>query len=421
MTVGVVGAGITGLALTYHLADRGVESVTFEASDRAGGVIDSEYVDGRLLEYGPQRARLTPPLADLVTALDLEDEVITADPDLPLFVYSDGRLRRVPFTPRAFLATDLLTPLEKLRLLAEPLTSQGTGDESAAAYLSRKFGTGAYEKLIGPLFGGIFGSDPRRMPVEYSLSGLLAAEARSGSLLAAGLSRLRDRDRPEAASFTDGLQCLPEALAAATADRLRLETPVTGLQPADDGGYLLETPEGSEPVDHVVVTAPAPITAELLADVAEGAAGLADLTYNPLVMVHLEADLSTPGMGYQVERRAGLETLGVTWNASLFDRDNLYTAFLGGMWNPELIEASEDRLGRIAAAEFETVTGAAATPLQVTKHRQGFPAHDDSWTAVDALSLPADIHLATNYTGRIGIGGRVREARTLAETLATAD
>ena len=196
MRVGVVGAGITGLTLAHALAERGLDSVTFEARDEPGGVIQSRRVDGRLLEFGPQRVRITPPLADLIDDLSLEDEVVRADPSLPLYVYVDGRLRRVPFGLRGFLTTDLLTGPEKLRLLAEPLTSTGSPEETAADYLARKFGSGAYEKMIGPLFGGIFGSDPGRMPVRYSLSGLLDAERRWGSLLAAGVARLRRRDRP---------------------------------------------------------------------------------------------------------------------------------------------------------------------------------------------------------------------------------
>lgn len=417
MRVGVVGAGITGLALSHALAAKGVDSVAFEAGAEPGGVIRSRRVDGRLLEFGPQRIRLTPPLADLVGALDLEDEVVRADPSLPLYVYVDGRLRRVPFGPRAFLTTDLLTGREKLRMLAEPLTSTGAADESAGDYLARKFGTGAYEKMIGPLFGGIFGSDPGRMPVRYSLSGLLDAERRWGSLLAAGLARIRNRDRPPAASFETGLQRLPEALYAASADRVRLETPVTGIAPAN-GGYRIETAADATVVDHVVVTTPAPTAAELLADVVEGADRLDELTYNPLGMVHLSADLDRQAMGYQVSRDEGLETLGVTWNASLFDRDGTYTAFLGGMWNPRLLEASDERIGETAAAEFEAVTGAPAESIEVTRHPAGFPAHDTTWTALEDLQLPADVHLATNYTGRMGIGGRVREARGLAEALA---
>ena len=38
MTVGIVGAGITGLALAHYLGERGADSVAFEAASDPGGV-----------------------------------------------------------------------------------------------------------------------------------------------------------------------------------------------------------------------------------------------------------------------------------------------------------------------------------------------------------------------------------------------
>jgi phytoene dehydrogenase-like protein len=59
----IVGAGLTGLALARELAGRGVEHVVLEAADRPGGVIRSGTVDGRVLDFGPQRFRMSAPLA----------------------------------------------------------------------------------------------------------------------------------------------------------------------------------------------------------------------------------------------------------------------------------------------------------------------------------------------------------------------
>ena len=130
--VGVVGAGITGLALTHHLAERGVDAVTFEATDRPGGVIRTGHVDGAVLEWGPQRLRLTDPVRDLVDAAGIAGEVIRADPDLPMYVHANGDLGEVPLSVRAFLRTDLLSIRGKLRVLAEPLTAPGRPEETAA-------------------------------------------------------------------------------------------------------------------------------------------------------------------------------------------------------------------------------------------------------------------------------------------------
>jgi len=421
MRVGIVGAGITGLALAHYCRERGVDAVAFEASSEPGGVIRSSRVDGRVLEHGPQRTRLTPEIEALVDDCGLRSDLRTADTDLPLYVYVDGRLRQVPFSPRAFLSTDLLSLRGKVRMLAEPLTEGARDDETAADYFVRKFGREAYHNLVEPLFGGIYGSDPAEMPGKYALQTVKKME-RSGSLIRAAVNRrLEGKERQPPVSFADGMAQLPRALYEHNADRVELETAVERIAP-DGSGYRLETADGDRVVDHVVVTARADVAAGLLADVDRGSArALRRLYYNPLAYVHLHSEADPAGYGYQVRHDEPLHTLGVTWNASLFDRDGVYTCFLGGMENPGMVDRSERELGRIAREEFEAVMDADAEVLNVTRHPRGIPAYDGSWTAMADVNLPDGVTLASNYAGRMGVPARVREAKRLAERFAEAD
>jgi oxygen-dependent protoporphyrinogen oxidase len=378
--------------------------------------MQSERVDGVVVERGPQRMRLTPGIRDLVEAAGLEPATIEA-PELPVYVYADGRLGEVPFDRRTFVSTDLLSWRGKLRLLAEPLTRRGRGDESVAGVFRRKFGAEAYRNVFGPLFGGIYGSDPERMPAGHALGSLLEAEADTHSLLLAFRRRIgRGRQYPSV-SFDGGLGRLPAALAAEYEDRVHLGRSVTGLDRQGDR-YVLETRAGPERVDRVVLTVPGPTAGELLAGLAEGAAGLRDLTYNPFAMVAMRADHDRRGMGYQVGFDADVRTLGTTWNDQLFGRGGLHTAFLGGMRDPTVLDREDREIGEIAAREFEAVTGAPAEVLDVWRLERGFPAFDASWDTLDDLVLPEGVSLATNYTARSGIPSRVREARALAEALA---
>ncbi len=416
MRVGIVGGGLTGLALSYYLERRGVDSVTFEASSSPGGVIRSGRQNGTVVEYGPQRMRLSDTLAELTNDLRLRHELVVADDDLPLYVYADGTLREVPTSLPAFLRTDALSWRGKLRLLAEPLTADARPEETAADLFTRKFGPEAYHNVIGPLFGGIFGSDPARMPAKHSLQGLLRLEQRDGNLLVPAIKRVAlGGSSSPAVVFEDGNQRLPEALYEATSDRVRLDTPVEAI--GEDGdGYVLEAGGESEPVDEVVVTTPADASADLLADVAPDAAErLRGLHYNPLALVYLEADAPVDGFGYQVRKDERLHTLGVSWNGRAFGRDDVTTCFFGGMWEPDLVDESDERLADIARREYEMVTGRDAEFLEVERLHRGFPAHDDSWDALEGMELPDGVHLATNYTGRMGIPSRVREARGLAK------
>jgi len=437
MRVVTVGAGITGLALTHELAERGVDSVTLEARDEAGGVIQSRPVDGTVAEVGPQRMRATPGVRALVAAAGLGDDLVTAG-DGRLFVYADGRLREAPTSLDAFLRTGLLSWPAKLRLLAEPLTRPGIDQETVADAFTRKFGRQAYERFIGPLYGGLYGSDPAEMPAAFALSGLMEREEEAGSMLQAFLERVGQGEKAPPATVEGGLQRLPEGLADRYDDRVHLGEPVTDICPADDvrggadgtvaaatdGGsadatYTVGTHDGSYEADHVVVTTPAGVAGDLLEGVAPGADRLRELTYNPLALVYLQSEgQPADGLGYQVSYQEDLHTLGVSFNGVLFGRDDLCTAFLGGMHEPELLEESDDRLGEIARREFEEATGTGATVLDVERRERWFPAYDHTWWGTEEVETPPGVHLATNYTARMGVPSRVREATQVAEELA---
>lgn len=438
MKVGIVGAGITGLALTHYLAREGIDSTAFEATPSAGGVISSREVDGHVLEVGPQRMRLTPGVQELAAAAGVSDAIVTAD-EGDLYVYADDTLGEAPLSARALIRTDLLTWRGKLRLLAEPLTRPGRPEETVAEVFTRKFGRETYERFVGPLYGGLYGSDPAEMPAAFALEGLLEREQETRSLLRAFMQRVGSGHESPPITFESGNQQLPAALADTYRDRVELDTPVTDIArlntPADAGSdgafeggsgssktgtdhqFVLSTPGGTHVVDELVVTTPARVTAELLDGVVSGADRLRELRYNHLAVVYLAADHGHVGKGYQVGYTEDLHTLGVSFNGKLFGRDGVNTAFLGGMREPELLQYTDERIGHIARSEFETVVGTEATVIDVARLEPGFPAWDSSWWALDDLELPPDVRLATNYTGRMGIPSRVREARSIATTL----
>jgi oxygen-dependent protoporphyrinogen oxidase len=411
----IVGAGITGLALSRELVARGHEHIVLEAASEPGGVIRTRIVDGRVLEEGPQRTRATRALEALIAELGITDQRLEAPVDLPLYMYARGRLRRVPFSLADFFRTDLFDLLAKARLLAEPFTAPARSTESVRDYFTRRFGARAYRDLLGPLFGGLYASDPATMPVRYALAPALRELGAERSAIAAWLRRGARATRIPPISFRRGLRTLTDALHDAVRAHVRLATPACGIERTDDG-YTVATRTGAIRARHVVLTAAAPAAAALLAAVArDAAARLERLCYNALATVHLDADEGPPGLGYQVAFGEPLRTRGVTFNHSLFGRRRLYTAFLGGAHDPALGAADDAEVGAIAARELESVLGVRASVVQVARAR--VPAWDDSWHALDGLRLPDGLHIAANYESRIGIPGRLARAAALAASL----
>jgi oxygen-dependent protoporphyrinogen oxidase len=419
--IAVIGGGLTGLALSRELDARGLEHVVLEAAARPGGIVRSGEVEGRVLEWGPQRTRLTTGLRALASELGIEDQLITAEPGLPLWVYARGRLRRIPTSPAGFLTSDVLGPLARLRAALEPLTSGLRDRETAGDYLIRKFGRAAYEDVIGPLYGGLYASRPTEMPARFALARTLAEFGVDRSVLLWLLGR-RSAALPPACSFRRGMQTLTDALAARAGHRLALETPAGSVR-RDRDGIVVATAEGPVRCTDVVLTVPADVAGDLLTALdPDIAARLGGLAYNPLGIVHLLAEgdgASLRGLGYQVSFRMPLATRGVTWNAAMFrgaGRDGVYTAYLGGALSPETVELADDRLGARAAEEFEQVTGVAARPIAVARTRM--PAWDHSWSLLEGVRFPEGVHACANWETRPGIPGRLAAARRLAARLA---
>lgn len=420
--VAIVGAGIGGLHLAHRLVADGTEPVVFEAADRPGGVIHTVIERDRVLELGPQRTRLSPALRRLTTDLGLGDRIVTAPPDLPLFVYRAGRLRRAPLSFAGLLRTDLLSRRTKLRVLLEPFTSPDRGEETVARYLTRRFGRTAYEDLLGPLFGGLYASDPADMLVRHALAPVLRDLGTERSAVAT-LARRGFRRATSSAplSFRGGMADLAAAMHTRVREHVRLGVPVRGVRRAGRGFEVLSE-DGAHLVDHVVFTSPADVTAALLRDLAPDAAGRLDrLRYNHLAVVHLLSDAGLRGLGFQTSFAERIETRGVTFNHALFGagREQVYTAFLGGARNPAMVEATDAMIGDIALAEFHRITGSEAEVVRVSRTR--IPAWDRSWTALEGLHLPPGLHLCANYESRVGIPGRLARADALAGHLGGAE
>jgi protoporphyrinogen/coproporphyrinogen III oxidase len=413
--IAVIGGGISGLAVAYHLDRAGREFRVLESAAAAGGVIASAVAHGQVLDLGPQRTRLTPALRRLVSELGLDGRLQLA-PDLPLYIYAGGRLRRVPMDARGALTADALRWRDRARVLLEPLTGPLDPDETAADFFIRKFGRGTYDRVLGPLFGGLYGSDPATMPARHALAPVLRALGVRRSVLAALARTAGKRDRMPACSFDGGLQVLTDALAARLGPRLELGTRARGIHRHGERLVVVHD-RGELEAEAVVLACPADAAARVLDTVEPETAGrLAGLRYNPLAVVHLLADGELLGYGYQVALTESSATHGVASNQAMFGRPGLHTAFLGGAGRLDIAGLSDDAVGRLAAAELERMCGLPGTPIHV--HRTRMPAWDASWSRLDGLSPGPGIHICANWWGRPGMTARLGDAERLAVRLA---
>src|SRR6266576_6309471 len=114
----IVGGGISGLSAAYYLAKAGVSSTLIEKRARLGGVIQTEQIDGCLVEGGPDSFLSAKPWAlELIRELGLEGEVIGSNDHLrKTFIRKNGRMIPLP-DGLQFLVPTKIAPILTTRLL----------------------------------------------------------------------------------------------------------------------------------------------------------------------------------------------------------------------------------------------------------------------------------------------------------------
>ena len=207
-SVAIVGAGIAGLAAAHFLKRKGWDVTVFEASQRIGGAIHSEKIDGFTLEWGPNTVLLnTRGIKELILSAGLWDHMIFSNPDSAKSRYiADGVLKQIPTSPTQFLTTSLLSLKSKLGLLKEPFLNsyESTDNPSVEVFAKKRFGKEFYENILQPFVTGIYAGDASAISVKYGLKLLWRAEQESGSVFR-GLMKQGKKVKAENKIFTKAI------------------------------------------------------------------------------------------------------------------------------------------------------------------------------------------------------------------------
>lgn len=439
----VIGAGISGLATATALAQAGLSVTVWERNAAAGGKIDSERLNGYLLERGASLLMNFRPDVDRflhasgLHALKAPRAVAAGQ---RRYVLDDGRLRSVPLTVSGLLLSSLWSWRGKLRLLAEPLQPRrlDTG-ESVAAFVRRRFGSELLAKAMEPFVAGTLASDAEHANAHSVLPRLTALEQRYGSITGGvvvnKLLRRRTAMTPEVFSFAGGMRGLIAHLAANPALHFQGGHQVVEIAPALGGWRVsASTASGERSIiaRHVVLCSPAPVAAALLRafDPAR-AALLAGIAYAPLNVVHLGFDRETighrlDGVGFLAPAQAGLRITGSQWISSLFpDRAPpghvLLSNYLGGCRRPQAIDWSDDACIDAVLADLQPLLGIRGGPTMahVVRHREALPLyHGDYHQRCASICRLGrrwpGLHLQANYLGGVSVRDRIGQGGALA-------
>lgn len=163
----VIGGGLAGLSAALHLQDNGVDVVVLEASDRPGGRVATDAIDGYLCDRGFQLINSKYPS---LVELNVIDEIEFIPAPRVIEVALDGSRHAIgdPRTaPISILDKATGTIPEKLGLL-RVIFSKPRKDQSIGELLA-VLGT-TYERTLRPFLTGVFLADPDSVDARYGVS-----------------------------------------------------------------------------------------------------------------------------------------------------------------------------------------------------------------------------------------------------------
>ena len=448
MKLVIIGGGITGLSLAYFLLEKNpsFDIVVLESEKKAGGKIWTDKVNGFLCEGGVNGfLDNRPKTLELVSKLALTP-LRSSDNARKRFIFSEGKLHRLPESPPAFFRSNLLSLSGRLRIIGEIFAPKGSGeDETLASFAKRRLGKEAYEKLIDPMASGIYAGDPEKMSLKSCFLKVYNLEQKYGSLIK-GMLKLQKEAKKTGkkvgagpggvlTSFYNGMGAMIDALTGILGGRLR-----TGIRAVSVGkqkdNYLVYLSDGSHlEAKSVVFAAPAFETSEMVRGLDKNLASvLGEIPYPAVSVVcfgYKQERFKHPldGFGFLIPGREGRKILGTLWDSSVFPNRApegyvLLRSMLGGVRMSDLALQDENKLTDIVMSELRHVMGITVQPdfVKVYTHKQGIPqyplGHQQRLATIDKMTSNFNrLYITGNAYRGIGVNDCIENSYTLAERI----
>jgi len=465
-TVVIVGGGISGLATAFSLQEQAAQAglsircTILESDPSWGGKIVTHRIGDIVTEAGPD-SFLSQKQAglDLCMKLGLADQLInTNETGKKACVLHRGRLQDLPegllsFVPKqlgSFLHSGLLSWSGLARMGLEFAVPPGSprDDESLAAFLRRRFGVQAYERVLEPLMAGIYAGDAEQMSLRATFPRFFELEQQHGSIIrgmmvakkSASSSASSQPRRTMFVSLKNGLSELVSALttrlmqqgvelrAGVRADALRVRSHELGRWMYDlilhDGSALS--------AESVVLATPAYVSADLLRPLTPIAGGLLDLipyASTATIAMAFPRTLTSAidGFGFIIPRREQRHLIAATWTSLKWPHrapsdQLLVRCYVGGVGREDILQRDDQVLVATVREELANICGIKAEPIytEVNRWWKAMPqytiGHLDRLTQLDvALSrYPGLVLTGAAYRG-VGIPDCIRDGAETAE------
>jgi len=234
----VIGAGLAGLSAALTLENEGIAVTVLESSDRPGGRVTSDEIDGFICDRGFQLLNANYPE---IRKLRLIDEIDFVSASSVIEVARNDKRIKIGDPRSAFFSvfnSETGSILEKVRLLKYLVRSKpaaSVGDELKNSGLGK-----TYERVLRPFLTGVFLADPLLVNSEYGRTAIKHFVTGNSGLPA------------------NGVRDFSEALASRLSD-IRFKVQVNSIKK-----NVVRTSKGKFEADAIIVATDATTAAQLL-------------------------------------------------------------------------------------------------------------------------------------------------------------
>jgi oxygen-dependent protoporphyrinogen oxidase len=388
MRVAVVGGGMSGLAAAHELAAGGADVIVLEGSDRLGGKLKLGEVGGLTLDLGAESMLARRPEAlDLVHAVGLDEQVVNPR-TITASIWTHGALRPMPPTVMGIPADVDALAASGIADVDPHIVPVPEEDVSVASFVTERLGRDVLDRLVEPLLGGVYAGHTDSLSLRATTPQIAAL----GPDLLAGATTARaaaNATGPVFAGLVGGVGQLPAAVAATGGIDVRLDATVRAITRTSGGWRLSVGPTTAVEhldVDAVVVAAPAPAAARLIAEDAPDAAfALAAIDYASMAIVTYVFDEppAFEGSGFLVPPvdHTFIKAATVSSNKWQWVGDTGRTvirASVGRAGEATLLQYDDGDIAARALADLRTAFGGLPQPLDsiVQRWGGGLPQYD---------------------------------------------
>jgi oxygen-dependent protoporphyrinogen oxidase len=322
----------------------------------------------------------------------------------------------------------------------------GDPDESLGAFVRRRLGREALERVAQPLVAGIYTADPDELSLSATMPRFLEMERRERSVILALWRAARKAPAPHAGTsgarwslfvtFARGMDDLVQTLAARLpAGAVRLKERVTDVA-REDGRWRIGTAAGASYEADALVLAPEahqaarllryvdPVLTHLLEGIPHASSATVSLAYR-------RADVRHPldGFGFVVPHAERRPIIACTFSSVKYagrapSGHVLLRVFLGGALNEAVLQGDDATLVATAREQIGPLLGITAEPelARVARHARAMPqyhvGHAARATAIEqAVARHPGLRLVGGAYRGVGIADCVRSGEEAAEQL----